>query len=42
MKQLFELPVAVIPIAVISLGLAGEDPGPRTRYNGEFVHREKW
>jgi nitroreductase len=41
-KQLFELPVAVIPIAVISLGLPGEDPGPRTRYNGEFVHREKW
>jgi len=42
LKQLFGLPLPIVPIAVISLGLPGEEPGPRTRYNSEFVHREKW
>jgi nitroreductase len=42
LKQLLGLPIPVVPIAVISLGLPGEEPGPRTRYNAEYVHREKW
>jgi nitroreductase len=42
LKLLFELPTTVVPIAVVSLGIPGEEPGPRTRYNAGFVHREKW
>src|SRR5262249_12298003 len=42
LKSLFELPSPVLPIAVLSLGMPGEEPGPRTRFNPTFVHREKW
>ena len=41
-KELMGLPKPVIPVAVISLGLPGEQPEARTRYNKEYVHREKW
>lgn len=36
------LPGNVLPIAVISLGLPGESPGARTRYNEAYVRRERW
>jgi nitroreductase len=42
LKSLFALPSAVLPIAVVSLGMPGEQPGPRTRFNADNVHREKW
>jgi nitroreductase len=41
-KQLLALPVSVIPIAIVSLGYPGEQPGARTRFNPEYVHFEKW
>jgi nitroreductase len=41
-KELLSLPAAIIPVAAISLGQPGEQPAPRTRYNAEYVHREKW
>ena len=42
LKDLFGLPAHIIPIAVASLGLPGEEPGPRTRFNPAYVHPEKW
>jgi nitroreductase len=42
LKSLFGLPGAVLPVAVVSLGVPGEDPGPRTRFNPQSVHRERW
>ena len=42
LKELFALPPSVIPLAVVSLGLPGEEPGPRTRFNAQYVHSEKW
>jgi len=42
LKNLFGLPPAVLPIAVISLGRPGEEPGRRTRFEAKNVHREKW
>ena len=42
MKQLLLLPTTVIPIAAISMGNPGEEPGARTRYNHNYVHFEKW
>jgi nitroreductase len=42
LKDLLKLPSAVIAMAVISLGLPGEDAGPRTRFNRDYVHFENW
>jgi nitroreductase len=42
LKGVLGLPSSVIPIAAVALGHPGEDPGPRTRFNPEYVHREKW
>jgi len=42
LKQMLSLPGPIIPIAAISLGHPGEQPGPRTRFNRDYVHFEKW
>ena len=41
-KELLSLPASIIPVAAVSLGQPGEQPPPRTRYNTDYVHREKW
>jgi nitroreductase len=41
-RRLLSLPTTIVPIAVIALGQPGEQPGPRTRFNGDYVHFEKW
>jgi nitroreductase len=41
-KQLLSLPGSLIPMAAIALGLPGEQPEPRTRFNARYVHAEKW
>jgi nitroreductase len=41
-KEWLGLPGAVVPVAVISLGHPGEQQPPRTRYNAQYVHSEKW
>jgi nitroreductase len=41
-KELLSLPASVIPVAAVSLGLPGEQPPPRTRYNADYIHREQW
>jgi nitroreductase len=41
-KDLLALPASIIPVAAISLGQPGEHQAPRTRYNAEYIHREKW
>jgi nitroreductase len=40
--DLFGLPASVIPIATIALGVPGEQPEARTRYNPASVHHETW
>lgn len=42
MKEILGLPSSLLPMAAIALGLPGEDPGPRTRFNPEYVHFERW
>jgi nitroreductase len=42
LKEMLGLPAAIIPIASVALGHPGEDPGPRTRFNADYVHLEKW
>jgi nitroreductase len=41
-KEFLALPAPIIPVAIVSLGYPGEDPGPRTRFNKDYVHFEKW
>lgn len=41
-KELLALPASVVPVAVISLGPPGEQLPPRTRYNSDYVHHERW
>ena len=41
-RRLVSIPTTIVPIAVIALGHPGEQPGPRTRFNGDYVHFEKW
>ena len=41
-KELLSLPASFVPLAAVSLGQPGEQPAPRTRYNADYVHRERW
>jgi len=41
-SKLMGLPGSILPIAAIALGLPGEQPEPRTRFNSTYVHSEKW
>ncbi len=36
------LPAHIIPVAGIALGWPAEEKEPRTRYNPELVHQERW
>jgi len=42
LKEMLALPSSLVPIAAISIGHPGEQPEPRTRYNRDYVHLEKW
>ncbi len=41
-RSLFLLPDNIIPMCGIALGWPAEKPGPRSRFNPERVHLEKW
>jgi len=41
-RSLFSLPENIIPMCGIALGWPAENPEPRTRFNPERVHFEKW
>jgi len=41
-RSLFDLPREIVPVASLSLGWPAEHPEPRTRYDGNAVHRETW
>jgi nitroreductase len=41
-RQLFGLPDHIIPMCGIAVGYPAEQPEPRTRYQEERVHPDKW
>lgn len=41
-RAMYSLPAPIVPVAVISLGVPGEEPGSRTRYTAGYVRRERW
>jgi nitroreductase len=42
LKEILTLPPSVIPVAGIAIGRPGEAKEPRTRFNRDHVHWEKW
>jgi nitroreductase len=42
LKQILSLPASVVPVACISIGYPAEAKEPRTRFNRDYVHLEKW
>lgn len=42
LKEILDLPPSVIPVACIAVGQPGEQKEPRTRYNQDYVHFDKW
>jgi nitroreductase len=42
LKKLFNMPESVIPLAVVALGYANEQPTPVDRFNPAYVHRNGW
>ena len=40
--KLLGLPASIVPVAAIAIGRPGEQPEPRTRFNSDYVHLEKW
>lgn len=41
-RKMFALPDAIIPMCGIAIGWPDDPPPPRTRFNPDKVHREKW
>jgi len=42
LKAILSLPASVIPVAGVAIGPPGEAKEPRTRFQPEYVHWEKW
>jgi nitroreductase len=42
LKEILSLPASVVPVACVSVGYPAEDLRPRTRFNPEHVHLERW
>ena len=42
LKQILSLPASVVPVACISIGYPAEAKEPRTRFNRDYVHLERW
>ncbi len=42
LKQVLSLPASVLPMACIAIGYPAETKEPRTRFNPEYVHCDKW
>jgi nitroreductase len=42
LREILSLPESIIPVSCIAIGHPNETKEPRTRYNAEYVHQEKW
>lgn len=42
LSELLELPVSVLPMAVVAIGYPAEHKDPAARYEPAFVHYESW
>lgn len=42
LSEMLALPASVLPVACVAIGLPGEQKESRTRFNPDYIHREKW
>ncbi len=42
LREILSLPDSIVPVACISIGYPGEEKEPRTRFNEQYVHFERW
>jgi len=42
LRQILSLPRSVIPVACVAIGHPAEAKEPRSRFNRDYVHLEKW
>ena len=42
LREILSLPATVVPVACLSIGYPGEKKEPRTRFNEQYVHFERW
>ncbi len=41
-KEILSLPASIIPVSGIAIGHPGETKEPRTRFNPDYIHWERW
>jgi uncharacterized protein (DUF1330 family)/nitroreductase len=41
-REILSLPASVIPVSCVAVGHPGESKEPRTRFNRDYVHAERW
>jgi len=41
-REMFNIPSGIVPIAILAIGHPGEEKPPRTRYNADFIRYEMW
>ena len=42
LRELLALPAQILPVACLAIGHPGEEKSPRTRFNPDHVHWDKW
>ena len=42
LREILGIPAHVIPVCAVALGYPGEEKAPRTRFNPDYVHHERW
>ena len=42
LKEILALPASVVPVSCVSIGYPAEDLKPRTRFNPDYVHWDRW
>lgn len=42
LTEILGLPSGILPVGGIALGYPGEQKEPRTRFNPQYVHQERW
>lgn len=42
LRQILALPASVVPVSCIAIGHPAETKEPRTRFNRDYVHADKW
>ena len=42
LTEILDLPPTIVPVCAVAIGHPTDTPAPRTRFNNDYVHQEKW